>query len=332
MQSILSKINDPKLPKLVDSVKPTWSSRLIPKYFQRITHKFLSYDPDFLWLLMYQHESNEVAFKYLEKNYAKYKEDLHILDSNFAEKLVKAGEFQSRVWEMVLCDVLSSMGELIAKTDAGPDLQVKINDQIILVEAVAPDESKEPRLQGVKPVYDSTGFFSHSGNVSDMELPTVLRFLQGFDKKAKKYSGDKSFIIAINTGKVVHMTSRDEFVLRQALFGLGCETITMKKDGTTVHGLQQKPALDKGGGPFPVARFRDPAFSHVSGVLYSSQKPTGLVPGGYGWSNSGITYVPNPMAKNPFVLSAKFLHHMTVTEQEYRLTEATEEWTSTLFP
>jgi hypothetical protein len=281
---------------------------------------------------MYQHESNRDAYRYLEKNYTKYKEELHILDSNFAQKLVKRDEFQSRVWEMILCDVLSGIGQLIPKKDAGPDLLVQINNKLVQVEAVAPNESTVPKLQSIRAVYDETGFFSHSGIVDDLELPIILRFLQGFDDKAKDYSDDKPFIIAVNTGKVVHMTSRDEFVLRQALFGLGCETISLNKDGATVHGLQQKPKLDKGGGAFPVARFRDPKYAHVSGVLYSSQKPTGLFPGGYGWHNSGITYVPNPLATNPVSLSSKILHQMVVSEQEYRLIEATEKWTSTLLP
>jgi len=38
------------------------------------------------------------------------------------------------------------------------------------------------------------------------------------------------------------------------------------------------PKLDEGGGEFRVARFRDEKYSHVSGVIYSSQKPLVSIP------------------------------------------------------
>jgi hypothetical protein len=318
MQSILKQINDPEVNKLVGCIKPEWShSHLIQEYYRRKTMKHSKYDPTLLWLLMYEEEYSSSILQYLDASYTKFKQ---ILDAGFAQKLVSAGRFHSHVWEIVLCDVLSSYGTLIPKKEGGADflLQTRLG-QIIQVEAVTPNESEKKELQSTKPVYDEDNFFSHSGNVNDEEKPIVLRFLQAFDDKAEtEYRKDIPLIIAINTSKVVGLSTMDDFVLRQALFGLGCQTITYHTDGSYSPGLQQTPQLDKGGGPFPIARFRDPAYSHISGVIYSSQKPYGLTPGGYGWTNSGLVYVPNPLATQVANIDFDCMGTIICTETVYK--------------
>jgi hypothetical protein len=327
MKSILEQINDPQLNKLIGCVSEHWSDRLIPEYFKRKRSKMSNYDPDLLWLLMYKNDYSTNTLDYIDANYTKFRQ---VLDAGFANKIVLNGRFQAHVWEMILCDVLSSYGKLIPKGEAGADILLQTNTkEIIQIEAVVPNEAADSKLHTVKPVFDKDNFFSHSGNINDMELPIVLRFLQGFDKKSGKiYDRNKPLIIAINTGPVVGLSTMDDFVLRQALFGLGCQTITKHADGSFSNGLQQTPELDKGGGVFPSARFRDPKFRHVSGVIYSSQKPHSLTPHGTGWSNSGLIYVPNPMASCPANIDFDCMERIVVTEDKYEAIKAGKEFTS----
>ncbi len=329
MQSILQQINDPELNKVVGCIKKDWSDKLIPRYFKRKSEKLSKYDPDLLWLLMYSCDYSKGTLDYLDLNYKNFRQ---VLDAGFASKIVSKGKFNAHVWEMILCDVLSSYGTLIPKEQAGADILLKYEqDKIVQIEAVTPNEATDPKLQSVKPVFDDDNFFGHSGKINDMELPIVLRFLQGFDKKAEKgYEGDKPLIIAVNTGLVVGMTSNDDHVLRQALFGLGCHQITRHSDGTDSYGFEQMPKLDKGGGEFPVARFRDENYSHVSGVIYSSQKPHSLTPYGYGWSNSGLVYVPNPMAKYPVKIDFDCMRTIIVTNEKYEDRGIQKEFKSSL--
>lgn len=331
MQSILKQINDPELDKIRGCVRKEWNNRFFSEYFKRKTVKLKKYDPDLLWLLMYEDDYSKNTLKYLDTVYNKYR---LILDAGFAQKVVSKGRFQNHVWEMILCDVLSSYGTLIPKGEAGADLLLQIGSgKIIQIEAVTPNEANDPSLQTVKPVYDEDNFFSYTAGINEKELPVVLRFLQGFDQKAKKeYAIDKPLILAINTGQVVGLTTLDDHVLRQALFGIGCVQITYHTDKTRTYGFQQTPKIDKGGGEFYVARFRDKKYSHISGVIYSSRKPHDLTPYGLGWRNSGLVYIPNPIAKHPVKIDFSCMRTITVTEEGgYLDKKASSDWVKKYF-
>jgi hypothetical protein len=160
----------------------------------------------------------------------------------------------------------------------------------------------------------------------------LLRFLQGFDDKANmEYKKDIPLIIAINTNKAVGLTSRDDYIIRRVLFGLGNLTLTRKSDETFEKGLEQKISLNKPGkDEFIVGRFRDPKYKHVSGVIYTSQSPVGLIPGGWGWRNDGITYVPNPMAENKVNIDFNFFRTIICNEEIYQEIEAKIDFKSCL--
>jgi hypothetical protein len=331
--SIEILFKDAKAPELValkNCIKRDWSQHIIEKYFKRTTERHAKYDGDLLWLLTFDDAYTSKTLEYIAKNYQKFRIEQKILDSDFAGQILLKNKFQARVWEMILSDVLFSVGELLPKDKSGADFLLRTDSgQHIQIEAVTPNEADDPALQTIKPTFDHDGFFSHGANINEAELPIVLRFLKGFDAKAKKgYSTDIPLIIAINTGVVVGLSTLDDFVLRQSLFGLGCATISLNTDGTSSAGLQQTPRIDKGGGSFPVARFRDQRFTHVSGVIYSSQKPHSLTPYGHGWHNSGLVYVPNPMAKNPADVRFDCMHTMSVTPVEYHEQKAETEFQS----
>jgi hypothetical protein len=321
-------INDPKLDALAGCVDKMDRSEKITKQFKSVVEQNPKYDKSFLWLLCYSHEHSPATQLYIEENYKKFHK---ILDSGFIKKLVSNGGFESHMWEMILCDILSASGELKPKSAAGADFILRAsNGQEIQIEAVAPNESQDESLRSIKPDYSKSNMFTLSGNVEDLEKPMLLRCLQGFDDKAKmKYKTDTPLIIAINTNKVVGLTSRDNYIIRRIFFGLGSATITKKSDGSFVPGLEQKIALSKPGkDEFFVGRFRDPKYKHVSGVIYTSQSSISLVPGGWGWRNDGITYVPNPIATNKVDIDFPYLKTIICNEEIYQEIEAKKDFES----
>jgi hypothetical protein len=229
------------------------------------------------------------------------------------------------MWELVLCDLLFKFGKFIPKSEGGSDfIYINKGNQKIQIEAVCPNESEKSEHRAFRPDYSDGRMVSVSGKTDELELPILLRTFNSIKKKAKKYDKDFPLIIAINLHKVVGIISLDEFILRKILFGLGNQTITRKSDGTFVNGLENNPIISiPNTTEIITAIFRNPDFSHISGIIYSSQNPTGLVPGGWGWNNQGITYVENPIAKNKVIFDIPYFHKMICNESIYMEEKAT---------
>jgi len=328
VDSILKNINDPKLNALLGCITMSMGKEKIAERFKEIEKQYPKYDKTFLWLLAYSQEHSPDTQRYIEANYKKFHQ---CLDSGFPKKLSAVNRFESHMWEMILCDTLSASGKLVPKSAAGADLILETpKRQHIQIEAIAPDETEDESLRAVRPDYSKGNMVSMGGNIEDIENPILLRCIHAFDKKSKKaYRKDKPFIIAINTSKVVGTMSLDDFIIRRVLLGLGCVTITRKSDGSHKTGLQQKSDLKKpNGGNFPVARFRDPEYKHVSGVIYTSQSSMGLIPGGWGWGNSGIFYIPNPMAIHKIDADFDFFKTIICDEEAYREIPAKKDFVS----
>lgn len=330
MNSLLSQIKDPELYKIINCINK--EDKDIDEKFKIIKDKFLAYDISFLWLLCYPYENNPIRNDYIDKNYQKFHQHL---DSGFSQKIIQKGKFNSHMWEMILCDILSSSGELIPKSAGGSDFLLKLNNnQIIQIEAVCPSEADNESLRSIKPTYTKEEpIFSLGGNIDDLERPILLRALKGFDDKAKlgKYNTDKPLIIAINSCNTIGLISNDDYILRRMLFGLGNQTITKKADGSFVNGLQYNPILSKPNQPeFPIARFLNPDYSHVSGVIYTSQNPIGLVPNDYGWHNSGVFYTPNPNAKYKVDINLPYLKKMICNDEIYEIQDASKNFESSI--
>jgi hypothetical protein len=328
MKSILKALNDPNLNALVGCIDKNDRSVKISEQFKLIMDQNPKYDKSFLWLICYLHEHSPATQLYIEANYKRFHQ---ILDSGFIKKLARNGGFESHMWEMILCDILSASGNLQPKSAAGADFILETaSGQKIQIEAVAPNESENENLRSIKPDYSKGNIFSISGKIEDLERPMLLRCLQGFDDKASmEYDVDMPLIIAINTSKVVGATSRDDYIIKRIFFGLGCTTITKKADGSFEQGLEQRIALSKPGmEDFFVGRFRDPKYKHVSGVIYTSQSSIGLIPGGWGWGNNGITYVPNPMATHKFNVDFEFFKTIICNEEFYQQLDAKRDFVS----
>jgi len=321
MTFLLEKLGDKRLETIADSISTGGS-----KEFKEIQVQFPEYDPRFLWLIAYTHEDSLDLQAYIKANYLKY---YQILDSKFIKKLAR--EFESHLWEMFLCDILSSSGILVNKSEAGPDFLLQKGSLQIQIEAVAPEEAEDISLRSERPDYDLFDFFESTGLIHDRERPVLLRAIKGFDQKQSGYGTDLPLIIAINTSKTVGTISDDNYVLRLFLFGLGNVTITRLDTESYRTGFEQLSHISKPGQPpFEIGYFRNPAYSHVSGVIYTSQSARGLTPNGWGWSNRGITYVPNPLATHPIGFEFPFFHKLVCGNDVYQEIPATAKFVSTL--
>lgn len=327
MINFLKKIKDSRLQGIIDSVALGDA-----KAFERVKNQFLEYAPSFLWLLCYAKEETLINRKYIEENYKKF---CQILDPDFPKIFASISNFESRMWEMILCDILSASGRLEPKGKDGADFLLKDdNDEYVQIEAVAPDESDDPSLRAIRPDYSKNKQFELSGNIEDLERPILLRvFDKGFIQKArrKNYDNQKPLIVAINSSKVVGLSSDDEYVLRRFLFGLGYITITRNSNGMSSYGFQQNASLNKPDkDKFEVAVFRNPDYKHISGVIYTSQQSMGFLPDSYSWHNSGITFVKNPMATHPVKTEFPFFKEIICNEEKYQRIDAKEKFKSVI--
>lgn len=323
MNFLLEKMKDDNLTKVAGSIDLSNSA-----LFSSIQSQFPQYDPAFLWLICYQHEAAPLMQKYIEANYKQFHQ---ILDSKFLKKLGQKGRFESHLWEMVLCDILSSSGTLKPKSAAGADFLLDVKGQIIQVEAIAPDEATEEDLRAIRPDYSACNFFSAGGAIHDLELPILLRAIKGFNEKESKYETNAPLLIAINTCKTVGLVSDDTYILRRFLFGLGNHQLTRTKDNQYFKHFEQMRYLSKPGeNSFEVGFFRNPKYQHVSGVIYTSQSSRGLIPDGWGWSNYGVTYVPNPMALHKIEVNFPYFRQLECTENIYQETDAEHKFVSAI--
>lgn len=312
MKNFLSRIKDARLNNIIDSIPLGDGNE-----FDKLVAQYPEYDHSFLWLLAYSKEGQPKNRKYIEECYQKFDQ---ILDSGFPKSLAENQNFHSRMWELILCDILSASGEFVPKGAMGADFILKSSvGQLVQIEAVAPNESEKSEMRAIRPDYSTSHIFEIGGQIHGMERPIVLRVLQAFGDKKEGYNKALPLIIAINSHKAVGIISDDTYILRRILFGLGNLTITT----AGIRGFEQLPDYNKPGEkPFPVAYFRRKEFNHISGVIYTSQNPLGFIPNGNSWQNSGITFVPNPLATHPVKLDFPYFKKILCTNESYQELEA----------
>ena len=325
MFNFLQKIKDSRLDTIIDSLKTG-----DPKQFKEIEDQLSEYDTAFLWLLCYPEKRSLVERRYIEENYKKFHQ---VLDNRFPKKFALNGNFESRMWEMILCDVLSKSGELIAKKAEGSDFILKGSDGgCVQIEAVASGEFDDKDMRSTRPDYTQNPTSMLIGGIEDFERFTLLRVINSFSNKAKRvYQKNLPLILAINSSKTIGTVSSDDYVLRRIFFGLGSMTIRQNKDGFSVKGFEQNPFLSEPNEkPFDVAVFRDAMYQHISGIIYTSQNSLGFIPGGSSWLNSGITFVPNPMAIYPIKIKFPFFKQILCDEKRYAEIDAEQEFESSI--
>lgn len=314
MDDILHDIGDINLNKIIGTVAFGKSDE-----FKKLRSQFYRYDRDFLFLLAYSHPDNQRKRIYINKAYKKFKS---ILDTQYVTEFPMNNRFISRLWEIVLCDLLLGSGQISIRTSEGPDFLLEsLNGERIGVEAVAPDESKERRItratSSCPNIQSSAG-----GNIEEHEIPVILRTLnQGLREKLenKKYKKDKPLIIAINARRYAGIASQDEYVLRRLLFGLGYHTITRDNYGSYSKGLQVNNNLLLQNKELKLGLFDKEEYKHISGIIYTSRHPLDLLGSGYGWSKEAVIYVPNPNTIYPLKTEFPFFKRINSDGKTYYL-------------
>jgi hypothetical protein len=194
-------------------------------------------------------------------------------DPNFKSQL--AIQFHPRFWEMYLACTLIEMGfDLVPrKTSFGPDIQIKLNNKRVWIEATAPDAGiGDDAVPGYSNLEDSIQF------IQVPEEQMILRLTNSFYKKCNSYekyvssgliSKNDAFVIAINGFDIPHILGEDEipYIVKSILpFGNLTVTIDIDEMKPIDQFYQYRSHIQKkSGANVPTKAFQDPFYAFVAG-------------------------------------------------------------------
>jgi hypothetical protein len=217
----------------------------------------------------------------IQQNVRAHVEELWCTYRPYAERAFPtafAASVHSRYWEMFLTCQLLAAGELVATAATGPDIQLLGHPIPVWLEATAPG----PGLPGLpdsvpEPELDS-----------DRALPNpdrrlALRFSQAISEKAlvqyPKHaaaglvSASDPYVIALNGGGITDgRHDSDRTAILHVLFGMGGSLVVFGETGRIIETFHvYSPSAPRASGALvSTDLFLQPAFSHVSAVLFSS--------------------------------------------------------------
>ena len=186
------------------------------------------------------------------------------------------------------------------KSSYGPDIQIKLNNKSLWIEATAPDAGiGADSVPGYSNFEDSIEF------IRVPEEQMILRLTNSFYKKCQRYDGYVSsglvskndiFVIAINGFDIPHILGEDEipYIVKSVLpFG----NLTVTIDIETMKPIEQfyqyrSHIQKKSGSNVPTKAFQDPSYSFVAGVLYSTAELWNHLPS----LGEDFLFVHNPIA------------------------------------
>lgn len=236
-----------------------------------------------------------------------------------------AQDLEGRFWEMLLGYTLLEAGHLLLPTsernpDGGqPDLCVIDEGQRIWIEAIAPTRGDAGPDQVPELQFD--------GGVQPAPMRQArLRLTSAFWTKYQKFNNYREQGIVSPEDKLVIAISGSRFALQiiddpplptTSLFPAGDEFITLNRETGEVvaQGFQHEPEIVREGNPIARSAFMQPAYSMISGVLWSR---IGL--GNLSRQERPLTMVHNPFATNPVD------HGWGPWDGEYVAREAEIEW------
>jgi hypothetical protein len=208
-----------------------------------------------------------------------YLEELWQLFSPYADPHFKselASQFQPRFWEMYLaCGFIQLGFELIPRRSSyGPDIQIKLNNRNIWIEATAPDAGK-----------GADALILHDSSEAFIQVPEeqiILRLANSISKKCQKYaeyissntiSANDAYVIALNGFNIPYAFADDEipYIVKSVLpFGNLTVTYDFQSEKVIKQFYQYRNHIQKKSkSKVPTTTFQDPAYSFISGVIYS---------------------------------------------------------------
>jgi len=221
-------------------------------------------------------------------------------DSNFESEFSRHP--YERAWELILGATLLRCGRrLIAKSPAGPDFKVEHDGLCVWVEATCPARGDGPDAIPIPP---PDAMFDYP------ERQIVLRIRGAIDEKSRQYqsflprglvgAGD-AFVVAVN-GMRFPFIAEDASspAILKAVMPVGKPQLLVNQATGEMRGgrfAYQPTLIKQNGSAVATTCFLDPAFAHVSAVLFS--EANFLMDANSEAANRYVTVIHNPLATNP---------------------------------
>lgn len=239
------------------------------KQIQVYINNYTKFDPEYIVQHCYVHrQETKNWIELLWKKYQPYAEP------DFLKNLRQPNRFHSFSWHMYLASMLLDKNYNLQKTSiSGPDLQIKIENQNIWIEAVATTPGKDK----------SSGGLPQSGAIYDSINPRIARITNELTKKYKiyieKYIGkickeNEPFIIAINGYKTNNLDASR--VAESAVYARGNVILIKMPDDKMQGGFYESKESfniqkeDKEV-PIPADYFCNDKYKEISGMIYCEE-------------------------------------------------------------
>jgi len=244
----------------------------------------------------------------LWKNYESY------ADKHFLSEIKSNGKFEDRFWEMHLGNVLLEKGYTISSENEGPDFKIKLDNQIVWIEAVTSSNGQSDKQDSLISLDDSEDAF----HICDDKIALRLRAaIEEKSKKIKKYleketiTESEPIIIAINTSKINVILANEFIEYSEMIFFAKSINSFIKNKEDKIVPLKKDIITKNNGSTVSSNIFLDNKYEHISAVLFSKCNYTDY---NKKELNNDYLLVCNPFAKNKLPkeildISKKVLFH-----------------------
>lgn len=252
-------------------------------------------DPEYILEHCYIHRQG--TRNWLESIWKKYSS---YAEPDFLMRLRKPGSFHPFTWHMYIASVvLEKNYQLRQNKGSGPDLQIKIGNKNIWIEAVRTTPGKDKTASGLP----------GSGAIYNSLDPRVARISNTLTEKHRIYKekyfskicGEADpFIIAINGSETKNL---DEGRAAEAtVYGRGNDVFKRRSDGKLEGGfyeLREAVIIQKDTGrvTIPTNYFCNDSYKEISGIIYCEQHVINANSNGE-TPEDNLYFLLNPYAKN----------------------------------
>ena len=275
-----------------DELFPQISSE---KQFQEYVKAHPEFDPEYILQHCYIHRKE--TRDWLESIWEMF---CNYAEPDFLTHLREPKSFHPFTWQMYLAFVvLEKKYALQPNMGVGPDLQIKIGNKNVWIEAVRTTPGEDKNAAGLP----------QSGAIYDGLDPRIARISNALTEKHRiykeKYRGsvckeNEPFIIAINGSET--NTLNESRAAESAVYGRGNDVLKRLPDGKMQGGfyeLREVVAVQKNGKQItiPANYFCNDSYKEISGIIYCEQHVINA--NSYGRTPEGNLYLLlNPYAEN----------------------------------
>lgn len=284
--------------------------------FQAYVKAHPEFDPEYILQHCYIHRKE--TRDWLEAIWEKFS---NYAEPDFLIHLREPKSFHPFTWQMYLASVaLEKNYNLQKNSGIGPDLQIKVGDKNVWIEAVRTTPGEDEKAGGLP----------QSGAIYDGLDPRVARISNALTEKHRIYKekylnsickADEPFIIAINGSET--NTLNESRAVESAVFGRGNDVLKRLPDGKMQGGfyeLREAVTVQKNGKQItiPANYFCNDSYQEISGVIYCEQHVINA--NNYGRTPEGNLYLLiNPYAKNEIDLNAFTIGKVTKMNKDRQI-------------